>query len=163
MQRLAYLDIRNENIQSLEGLQYAINLEDLHLSRKEISDISVLLGITGLWEFNFSRQKIVLQESSSLKKIKIRDKQGNVPNLKSITGGGFEYDRETNFLHWKQVGENSLLFTSGVNLGAFSGTTTQTVEETSQASEIHAVDKKIKVGDEFDPKAGVTATDKIEE
>ncbi|PEF44623.1 hypothetical protein CON22_20790 [Bacillus cereus] len=154
--QLDYLNLSENKISDVSPLSGLTNLKYFYLVGNEISDISPLSGLTNLSSFDFSEQVIVIQESSSPTKIKIRDMQGKVPGLKYVTGEGFEYNEKTNLLSWKQVGENSLSFTSR----DFSGTIMQRVEEISQAPEIHAEDQTIKIGDVFDPKAGVTAIDK---
>ncbi len=54
MATLMYLDTREMDIQSLEGLQFATNLEEINLHENLLSDLSPLSGLTALKEIRLS-------------------------------------------------------------------------------------------------------------
>ena len=58
MTTLMYLDVHEMDIQSLEGLQFATNLQSLNLSGNPLSDLSPLSGLTALKEVRFSGESL---------------------------------------------------------------------------------------------------------
>ena len=51
---LDYLDASSYNIQNLSGLEYCVNLQELHLWYNQISDISALAGLTNLQKLDLT-------------------------------------------------------------------------------------------------------------
>ena len=58
MTTLMYLNAEEMDIQSLEGLQFATNLEELNLRGNPLSDLSALSGLTTLKEIRFSGESL---------------------------------------------------------------------------------------------------------
>ena len=58
MELITELDISGENIESLNGIEYAINLVDLNISNNNISDISFVSKLTKLERLNASNNNI---------------------------------------------------------------------------------------------------------
>ena len=58
MATLMYLNAEEMDIQSLEGLQFATNLEELNLRGNPLSDLSPLSGLTTLKEIRFSGESL---------------------------------------------------------------------------------------------------------
>lgn len=58
MELIIELDVSGENIESLSGIEYAINLVDLNVSNNNISDISFLSKLTKLEKLNASDNNI---------------------------------------------------------------------------------------------------------
>ena len=58
MATLMHLDIDGMDIQDLEGLQFAVNLQSLNLRGNPLSDLSPLSGLTALKEVRFSGESL---------------------------------------------------------------------------------------------------------
>ena len=58
MEAIIELDLSGENIDTLNGLEYALNLVDLNISNNNISDISTLSKLTKLEKLNVSDNNI---------------------------------------------------------------------------------------------------------
>lgn len=58
MELIIELDVSGENIESLSGIEYAINLVDLNISNNNISDISFISKLTKLENLNASNNNI---------------------------------------------------------------------------------------------------------
>ena len=59
MASLEILEAFHSNIRDITGLEYAINLTELHLGRNRISDVSPLKDLTKLIHLDLHRNQII--------------------------------------------------------------------------------------------------------
>ncbi|WP_161485265.1 leucine-rich repeat domain-containing protein [Alkalihalobacillus trypoxylicola] len=90
MKSLEYISIERSELKTLEGLQYAPNLEYLYAYDNEFDDISLLKGLKNLTNLDLDYNKIedisVLAELELLEYINLRENQiSNVDPLKGLT------------------------------------------------------------------------------
>ena len=77
MERLGGVDVESRGIRDLTGIQFATNLDNLHLRDNKISDLSPIAGLTNLRSINFMHNPV--SDLSPLRGLK---------NLTTISGTG---------------------------------------------------------------------------
>ena len=85
---LRFLELRNEAVRDLDGLQHATNLAKLDLRGNPVSDLSVLAGIGTLRELNASRTEMSdLASLAGLTQLTKLDLRGNyIEDLTPLSG-----------------------------------------------------------------------------
>ena len=103
MQRLRFLVSDSDRIESLEGLQHAVNLEFLHIGRSQISDLMPLTGLVKLHTLklynNHIEDVIPLEGLVNLKVLQLQSNQ--ISDLTPLT--------ELTNLKELQIQENTIL------------------------------------------------------
>ena len=100
MKKITSLYVNDENIRSLKGLEYAVNLRNADFSSNKISDLSPLAGLINLNELDCDNNRITdispIRNLSNLSKIsfdenKIRDISA-LANLRNLTDVSLRYN-----------------------------------------------------------------------
>lgn len=80
----------NNNVASLEGLQYAANLTDIHLYGNQVSDLTPLAQLTQLRNLNLNLNEVTdvgpLENLTSLRELHLCCSTGNITNVQPLEG-----------------------------------------------------------------------------
>ena len=77
-------------IASLEGLQYALNLEDVYLHGNEVTDVSPLADLTKVWSLNFNLNEVTdvtpLANLTAITELHLCCTTGNITDVSPLEG-----------------------------------------------------------------------------
>lgn len=90
MALLTAIDAEHAGIASLEGLQYAVNLEDVFLHDNDVTDVSPLAGLTKIWHLNLNVNEVTdvgpLENLTNLTELHLCCSTGNITDVTALEG-----------------------------------------------------------------------------
>ena len=90
MALLTAISAEDAGIASLEGLQYAANLEDVFLHGNDVTDVSPLAGLTKLWHLNLNLNEVTnvgpLENLTNLLELELCCSTGNITDVTPLEG-----------------------------------------------------------------------------